>query len=304
MTRHWEVTFREWSKPSSDTEQQKYENAERMIRDAIKESATLNGKDIRVFAKGSYRNNTNVSQESDVDIVVACREPFFTDFTFADYDQQTVGLVDSPYPYSQFKNEVGAALAAKFGSSGVIRGNKAFDVHATSYRVDADVLPCFELRCYGKQAFLTVERFPYDLGTRFFSDTGDRIDNWPDQQYDNGVVKNNATGNRYKYIVRALKRLRNEMADNGIVQAKPIPSYLIECLVWNTPNNCFGNARYYDDMRAIIVSVWNGTRTDEACHEWGEVNEMKYLFRSGQPWTRAGANAFLEAAWQYVGFSG
>jgi hypothetical protein len=32
MTRDWEATFREWPKPSSDTEQQKYENAERMAR--------------------------------------------------------------------------------------------------------------------------------------------------------------------------------------------------------------------------------------------------------------------------------
>src|SRR5438046_1494244 len=108
MTRDWEATFREWSKPSSDTEQQKYENAERMIRDAIKESIALNGKDIRVFAKGSYPNNTNVRQESDVDIGVACCEPFFTDFMFADYDRQAVGLIDSSYLYPQFKNDVGA----------------------------------------------------------------------------------------------------------------------------------------------------------------------------------------------------
>ncbi len=32
MTRDWEATFREWSKPSSDREQQTYENAERMVR--------------------------------------------------------------------------------------------------------------------------------------------------------------------------------------------------------------------------------------------------------------------------------
>ena len=63
------------------------------------------------------------------------------------------------------------------------------------------------------------------------------------------------------------------------------------------------NARYYDDMRAVITSVWNGTRSDDACHEWGEVNEFKYLFRASRPWTRADANAFLEAAWRHVGFS-
>src|SRR2546427_9367803 len=42
----------------------------------------------------------------------------------------------------------------------------------------------------------------------------------------------------------------------------------------------------------------------EACQAWREVNEMKCLFRAGQPWTRSDANAFLLAAWGYVGFSG
>ena len=30
-------------------------------------------------------------------------------------------------------------------------------------------------------------------------------------------------------------------------------------------------------------------------------SERKYLFRSGQPWTREQANAFVVAAWQYLG---
>jgi|ERR1051325_4179430 hypothetical protein len=302
MSRDWEAMFRQWSKPSSDTEQTKSDNAERMITDAIKGCPALRGRDVRVFAKGSYANNTNVRQESDVDIVVACRDPFFTEFVFADYGRDTVGLVDAPYSYDQFKNDVGAALIAKFGQTGVTRGKKAFDVHANTYRVDADVVPCFELRRYRKRSLLSIG-YPYDLGTRFYSDDGQTIDNWPEQQYDNGVAKNDATGNRYKYMVRVLKRLRNEMVDASVSEAKPIPSYFIECLVWNAPNNCFGHDRYYDDLREVIRSVWLGTRTDDACREWGEVNELKYLFRPGQPWTRAAANTFLEAAWRYVGFS-
>jgi len=304
MTRDWEATFREWSKPSSETEEQKYKNAERMIGDAIRESATLGGKDIRVFAKGSYRNNTNVRQESDVDVVVVCREPFYADFNFADYGGDALGLTDSPYGYAQLKNDAEAALVTKFGRSGVVSGNKALEIHANSYRVDADVVACFELRRYHKQSLFGSVRFPYAVGTRFYSDSSEQIDNWPDQQYENGVGKNNATGNRYKFIVRALKRLRNEMAEHNILAAKPIPSYLIECVVYNAPNTCFGHSRYSDDMRAVIGSVWRGTQTDDACEEWGEVNEMKYLFWPRQPWTRAVTHAFLEAAWGYVEFTG
>jgi hypothetical protein len=38
MASDWEETFRSWSKPSSDSEQEKCENAERMIREAIMEN--------------------------------------------------------------------------------------------------------------------------------------------------------------------------------------------------------------------------------------------------------------------------
>jgi hypothetical protein len=57
------------------------------------------------------------------------------------------------------------------------------------------------------------------------------------------VAKNNATGGRFKRIVRVLKRLRNEMADHDVAAAKPIASYLIECFVWNVPNEGFGHER-------------------------------------------------------------
>ena len=36
--------------------------------------------------------------------------------------------------------------------------------------------------------------------------------------------------------------------------------------------------------------------------EWGEVNELKYLFRRAQALTRQEANEFLQAAWDYIGY--
>ena len=60
MSRNWEDTFRSWSKPSSDNEQSKCENAERMVCDAIKKCNTFFNKQIEIFSQGSYRNNTNV----------------------------------------------------------------------------------------------------------------------------------------------------------------------------------------------------------------------------------------------------
>lgn len=149
------------------------------------------------------------------------------------------------------------------------RGNKAFDVHANSYRVDADVVPCFEHRRY--TAGLNVGDYPYISGTEFRPDDGGRVVNWPEQQYANGVAKNKATGGGFKGVTRILKELRYEMENAGVAAAKSIPSYLLECLVWDTPDEGFGHNRVTDDVRYVLDHTFSATRGDESCREWGEV---------------------------------
>ncbi|OGW16173.1 MAG: hypothetical protein A2035_03140 [Nitrospirae bacterium GWA2_42_11] len=302
MNRDWETVFRNWAKPSSDTEQQKCGNAVKMVCDAISGDSALSQKNIEVFPQGSYRNNTNVRQDSDVDICVCLLDVCLVDFSMSGaLTDQIVGLNSSDYTYGEFKNSVEKALVAKFGRANVRRCNKAFDIHANTYRVDADVVPCFEHRRYTGERHYDSSYY-YLSGTEFCPDNGGRIINWPQQHYENGVAKNDATGNRFKYITRVLKRLRNEMADKGIAAAKPIPSYLIECLVWNVPNEGFGHDIYTDDVRYVLAHTFNETINDEKCSEWREVNELKYLFRIRQPWTRQQAHEFLSAAWNYIGF--
>ncbi|HEV2146526.1 MAG TPA: hypothetical protein VGR37_03835 [Longimicrobiaceae bacterium] len=57
-----------------------------------------------------------------------------------------------------------------------------------------------------------------------------------------------------------------------------------------------------DDMRWILAHLFNHTRSFSECDECGEVNELKYLFRTSQPWTREQAHSFISAAWDYLGF--
>lgn len=294
----WEKSFTAWTKPPSDTEKEKYEHAESMIRDAIYANSWLDGKVANVYAKGSYANNTNVRLDSDVDICVGAKCFFRDDSAIATFSAATAGIVvPCPYTFADFKNEVESALVAKFGRAGVTRGDKAFDVHENSYRVDADVIACWGHRRYDAQY-----GYIQPTGAEFYSDSGKKVINWPQQQYDNGVAKNNATGGRFKLITRVVKRLRNEMAGAGIAAADPMASYLIECLMWNVPNENFGHDTYSADVRDALIYLYNATKTADGCSEWGEVNELKYLFRTTQPWTHEQVNAFIVAAWQYVGF--
>jgi len=300
LNRNWEDVFCSWGAAPSTTEQAKCENAERAIRKAIDASVKLNTRNIEVFAQGSYANRTNVRQDSDVDICLLCDDVFFTDYTLSE------GLSDgvlkysaASYSYADFKNDVHAALKSYFGDGSVTRGNKAFDVHANSYRVDADVVPCLQHR----RLMGTPENYWINYGTELHPDSGGRIINWPRQNYANGVAKNTATGRRFKAMVRILKRLRYEMIANGHPEAGPIPSYLLECLVWNVPNEGFGHDTMRADVRHVLAHLWNETRSEDTCKEWGEINELKYLFRPVQPWSRDQVNSFLQAAWTYIGFN-
>ena len=272
-----------------------------MIRKAIAADSVLQSLDITVFAKGSYVANTNVRQNSDVDICVRYNGTFFPHYPEGK-TRDDFGNSPGTMKFADFKNMVHKAMVDYFGADGVKRGNVALDVHANTYRVDADVVPAFEYRWYtGRVNHDQTDH--YHSGIALDPDNGARIKNWPEQTQANGVQRNNETGRRYKRAIRILKRIRDRMSDEGIMNAEATPSFLIECLVWNADLDAFQKDSYRAMMRHIIANLWNRTRKDEDCNEWGEVNELKYLFRSSQPWTRQQANDYLQAVWNYIGYS-
>jgi hypothetical protein len=296
MSTDWEAKFRNWSSPPGATEAKRCENAVGAVRNAIAASAKLKARDVRVILQGSYNNNTNTKGESDVDVGVVCHDTFFYVLPEG-ITEESQHISPAVYTFASFKNDLGEALASYFGPGSVARGNKAFDLKETSYHVEADVAPFFPHRRYRKDG-----TFAAGVEMRPDNNPNLRIINWPDQHYENGVAKNKSTHFRFKSMVRVLKSLRNEMLERKIAAAGPAIGFLNECLVWNVPDNAFGNGAYSDDLRKIITYLWNATKTDAACKEWGEVSELKYLFRSSQRWTRQQAHDFLLAAWQYAGF--
>ena len=294
MNQNREEKFKRWAAPPGKTEKERCSNAEKAIRNAIKASDKLNHRNIRIFTQGSYRNNTNVRADSDVDVGILCFDTFFYDFPEG-YTRESFGIIPASYHYEQFKNEVGEALISYFGSGAVSRGNKAFDVHETSYHVEADVAAFFEHRRYSTDG-------KYLSGVELRPDNGGKIINWPEQHYQNGVEKNKATSRAYKSLVRIIKSLCNEMSEQNIQQAKEVCGFLIECLVWNVPNSSFSHSDWTGDARACLAYLFNNTKEEEKCIDWGEVSELKYLFRGGQKWTRQQAFLFIDKARDHIGF--
>jgi len=178
LNRDWESVFGTWAAAPSATEQAKSENAERAIRKAIDASEKLSAKDIGVLAQGSYANRTNVRQDSDVDICILCKNTFFPNYAMSEgLNDAVFGFTNADYKYADFKNDVETALKSYFGAGSITRGSKAFDVHENTYRLDADVVPCFEhVRFMGSpQSNWRIS------GTQFLPDSGGIVINWPRQ---------------------------------------------------------------------------------------------------------------------------
>ena len=290
-----------WSKGPGQTEADKCSNAETAVRKAVKASERLAALDVSVFAQGSYSARTNVRQNSDVDICVRYDSAFFPDYPKG-ATGETFGHVEGSLPPRRFQRH-GPEGASRTTSARLVlreatRHLTSMPTHTASMQMSS---PTFEHRMYTGRKNADGSHH-YLSGIAFDPDSGSRVINWPEQTYDNGVDRNTATGRKYKQVIRILKRLRDRMQDDGIAISKKTPSFLIECLVWNADVDAFSGDTYTAIVRHLLADLWNRTRKDDDCSEWGEVNELKYLFRLAQPWTRQEANEFLQAAWDYVGY--
>ena len=293
MPRFSEETLNNWRKPPSDTEETKLSNIERMVKECINADDTLKSMKIKTFGQGSYVNETNVRLNSDVDLNVQYTNGFYFDLpqgmTGSDF-----GL-NNPSSYSapDFKNDVQSALVKKFGSD-VKRKNKCIAITGNTNRVGADVVPTWQYRRYSTNG-------NYVEGVRFFSDSGQKITNFPIQHIENGKEKNRRTQRRFKRLTRIYKRIRAKMVEDGQSVNGNITSFLLECLVWNVSDYIFNDYETWQDrLKESIRFLWNNTKEEEDCKDWGEVSDLLYIFHSGRKWSREDAHSYLLQLWRYL----
>jgi hypothetical protein len=157
--------------------------------------------------------------------------------------------------------------------------------------VDADVVPCFTYKYYFSSG--SVRR-----GTKIFTKAGVGFENYSDQHLSKGKEKNSNTNTRFKKAVRVLKRLENAMGADGAHQE--VPSYFIECLVFNCPDTILTRSTWVETVKGVLFHIWDeldGDEPSDNSNRWLEVNECKYLFTSRQKWSRSDARSFAKAAW-------
>lgn len=298
----WESWLRAAARRPSDNETQKRDRTEREIRDALSAYEPLRGRPYRIYVKGSYANNTNVRLNFDVDIAVEYGGYFYYNLMF-DLDGQhksTVNLVDSDDTYTrdEFKADILGALHQAFGKQAVSEGNIAYRVRESKTTLPADVVPSWEYRRYDRIVNGVPEFYE---GSRVYPKSGGHKDNYPAIQLTDGRQKTQATSRRYKRMVRALKKLQTKLVNEGILDAE-LPSYLVECIVYNVPNDKFNHSTYVADMRSVLAFIFNQTLPAGNWNDWVEVHGLRYLFRGSASWTHEQVHNLADKAWDHLGF--
>lgn len=280
-----------WSHQGSITQSS---NTYKTIKSALEASTTpYAGKNFKVFLQGSYGNDTNIYAESDVDIVIRLDDCFQSDLESLSDDEKSAyqdAFSDATYTHTDFKRDVLSVLKDQYGSA-VKTGDKAIAIDASGSRRKSDVIVATQFRRYFK--FRSASDSEYVDGICFFNAAGERIANYPKQHSANLTAKHQASSKWLKPMVRVLKNIRSRMVDEGLIKAGVAPSYYIEGLLYNVPNEKFTTS--YQDCVANILNWYrqDAAKTDLVC-----ANEQYYLLRDGYHtcWSPTDCDALVEAA--------
>ena len=241
--------------------------------------------DTDVFLQGSYKNDTNVYGDSDVDIVLCHTSAFFKDLSRLStedrraYDAAVSGTVQ--YGYNDFKRDAAGYIVGLYNN--VNQGKKALYIPGgNSGRRNADVLIASQFRRYYE--FKSWQNQRYDEGICFFPTGGSMIENFPKQHADNCTTKHQNTKSYFKPMVRIFKNMRNTMIGKGLLAQGVAPSYFIEGMLYNVPNdkfggtyqstwiNCFNHVVTADRDKLVTASYMHWLVRDNSLTSWSVAN--------------------------------
>lgn len=264
-----ETWAKQGSKDLSSTTYQSVKNALTGSKSPIREKIASGN--IRVDLQGSYANDTNTRGDSDVDVLV--RLNVFGSNKYSLPTNQFL-LHEQTYPvatydWSHLRRDVVTALNEYYGAASVeVSGNKSIKVQKNNGRLRADIVPVIAHRNYSY--FLGHTNHAKVEGIMFYHRTTNaEVINYPDQHYSNGVAKHKATSDAFKRIVRIIKNARAYAVDKGLLHKDTAPSYFLQCMIYNVPNEHFaGNdsTAVYNTLKYLIENNRQGFTTQSGQH--------------------------------------
>jgi len=255
------------------------------VRNALKAYDWPSDVQYEVYLQGSYKNNTNIRRDSDVDIVVQLNSTFLTNLS-EDWKRH-FGFISATYDWEKFRSDTLKALRNYYGYSEVSEGKKSLKLTTTSY-LPADVVVCLQYRKYpdrprSEDDFVEGMTFWVPFERRW-------VINYPKLHYANGVKKNQDTNERYKPTVRMFKNARTYLIERKVIPVDLAPSYFLECLLYNVPKDKF-SSNLQSTFCNVITWLWKADFSQFVCQ-----NEQLPLFgNTPEQWAEDKARRFLEA---------
>ena len=268
-----ESTLSRWSHHQAATA---FKQAHVPIRKAMEEHKGLSQFTYEVFLQGSYKNDTNLGGDSDVDVVIRLAhklDPKVVALTGTDL-QRADAHKAAHRQWQLFRRHALRAMRARFGDE-ASSGRKTLKIKKGTLPADADLV--VTLRYRGGIAF-------------YLSDEGRWVVSFPQHHHQWGSKKDKATSQRFKRTVRMFKAARNRLVEKEVLKREDAPSYFIECLLYNVPDALF-KAKLAPTYTGIIAWLKDTQLKDFECQ-----NGKVALFGPGhEQWSQKNAQAFVKA---------
>jgi len=262
------------------------------VRTALLDTkAVYKDRAFEVFLQGSYGNDTNIYAESDVDTVMRLDSIWRSDLSQLPADQQAAyhaTFGKAAYTFAEFKKGVVLRLETAFGKESVDAGNKAIKIKANGSRRSADVVPCYQYRRYVR--FIDEDDQEYTSGIIFPTDSSGEVINYPKRHSENCTAKHQATNSWFKPMVRIMKNMRSKLVEDKKIAKDTAPSYYVEGMVWNVPDDQFGES-YGDTFCNCVNWLKKTDRSKLVCAN----GQYWLLGNSNVQWTAAKCDSFLLA---------
>ncbi len=247
-------------------EEQKIIDTHQAIREAINihfDSSTLEKQygfvpELDVYLQGSYKNNTNVTKTSDVDLVVQLKTIWSANKESLSADQlakYNATYSDVSYTFEDFNHSILQAVQVYFGMGNVTNANKCIKIKEHGKYCNADITSSFSFRHYG--TFENADKQVYKEGMYFIANDGKFIRNFPKLHYEALVKKSEATNGTFKETVRMFKNIRDDLTDRRMLYPNAAKSYFIENLLYFLPDSCFVGTRkmVFEQIMSLLAQL-------------------------------------------------
>ena len=268
-----ERTLSRWSHHEAGAD---FKKAHMPVREALDAYQSLSRFKYEVFLQGSYKNDTNLGGDSDVDVVVRLSSKLKPSVAALSGEQlQKNGSHRFVHQqWESFRGEALKALRARFGKSAK-SGRKTLKVPKGKIPSDADLV-------------VTVS---HKEGVGFYLPDEKRwVVSFPQQHHSRGLKKEKATNKRFKRTIRMFKAARNRLVDKKVLKKEDAPSYFIECLLYNVPDGMFKQ-----ELASTYTAILDWLKTAKLRGFQCQNGQVPLFGQGREQWTVQKAQAFVKA---------